>query len=235
MANLKAFLDLCRISNLPTVWTNVLAALVLSGVSFTGGDFLILAISLSLFYSGGMCLNDLYDAEIDRKEKPFRPIPSGRISPKAVEVFTLFLFVIALSLLLPTRHPSALFAGLVLLGLIVAYDKSHKKSPASVFLMAGCRLMVFVVTGLAISGTVTGAVWTGGLAQFLYILVLSLVARSENRSKIKFAFPVIPYMLAGISLLDGLLMGFGGSPAWFPAGVGGTVLTLFGQKYVRGD
>jgi len=235
MVNLKAFLDLCRISNLPTVWTNVLAALILSGASFSWADVVLLAASLSFFYSGGMCLNDLYDAQIDRVEKPFRPIPSGRIAAKAAWTFTLFLFVIALGLLLFTTYRSSLYAGLILLGLIVTYDKSHKKNPSSVFLMGGCRLMVFVVTGTAISGTINAAVLIGGLAQFIYILLLSLVARYENRSKKKFLFPVIPYMLAGISLLDGVLMSIGGSPAWFLAGAGGTALTLFGQKYVRGD
>jgi 4-hydroxybenzoate polyprenyltransferase len=235
MATFKAFLDLCRISNLPTVWTNVLAAMVLSGVSFSWADFLVLSASLSFFYSGGMCLNDLWDAEIDRVDKPFRPIPSGRISIRTAWLFTTSLFVIALSLLLIPGSRKALYAGFILLGLIILYDWSHKKRPSSVFLMAGCRLMVFVVTGAAVSGTVEGTVLIGGLAQFLYILVLSLVARYENRSEKKFPFPLIPFMLAGISLLDGMLMAFWGSSALFLAGAGGAVLTYLGQKYVRGD
>lgn len=235
MPAIKVFLDLCRISNLPTVWTNVLAAVVLSGTPFSWPNFLIISVSLSFFYSGGMSLNDIFDAEIDRVEKPFRPLPSHRISLRTAKLFTTFLFGVALALLFFTSNQKAFGAGLLLLGFIVAYDRSHKKHPLSVFLMAACRLMIFVVTSIAVSGTVGRPVLIGGLAQFLYILLLSLIARYENRSKGKFSFPVIPLILACISLLDGVIMAFWASPAWFLAGVGAAVLTHLGQKYVRGD
>lgn len=99
MPAIKVFLNLCRISNLPTVWTNVLAAVVLSGTPFSWPNFLIISVSLSFFYSGGMSLNDIFDAEIDRVEKPFRPLPSHRISLRTAKLFTTFLFGVALALL----------------------------------------------------------------------------------------------------------------------------------------
>jgi 4-hydroxybenzoate polyprenyltransferase len=235
MKSIKPFLDLCRISNLPTVWTNVLAAVVVSGEPFSWPTFLILSSSISLFYSGGMCLNDLFDVEIDQVHKPFRPIPSRRISTKEAMLFTIVLFAVALSLLLFVPYQRAVYAGLLLLGFIIAYDRIHKQTPFSVFLMAACRLMVFVVSAMAIAGTVGRPVLVGGFAQFAYILFLSLVARYENWIKTKFSFPLIPVMLACISLLDGVVMAFFASPVWFVAGLFGAVLTHFGQKYVRGD
>ena len=56
MSSVKAYLDLCRVSNLPTVWTNVLAALLLAEGEFVWSHVTLLALSLSLLYSGGMCL-----------------------------------------------------------------------------------------------------------------------------------------------------------------------------------
>ena len=40
---------------------------------------LLLAAS-TLLYAGGVALNDVYDADVDRQERPERPIPSGRVS-----------------------------------------------------------------------------------------------------------------------------------------------------------
>jgi len=42
-------------------------------------------------------------------------------------------------------------------------------------------------------------------------------------------------MIAGISLLDGVLMAVLVSPAWLIAGIAGTLLTGYGQRFVRGD
>ncbi|NTU42933.1 MAG: UbiA family prenyltransferase [Nitrospirales bacterium] len=231
---IKPFLALCRISNLPTVWTNVLAALVLSG-SFTWPDFLLLSLSLSLFYSGGMCLNDILDAEADRIRKPSRPIPSGKVSGKSAVIFTAALFATAIVILLFFSFQRVWCSGLILLALIIVYDSFHKGSPLSVIFMAACRLMVFWVSAMAVAGTVGLYVKIAGLIQFMYVLIISLAARHEKQMKAPYPFPVIPFMIASISLIDGAVMAVFASPAWLLAGIGGALLTGAGQKYVRGD
>ncbi len=74
---LRIALRLGRVSNLPTVWTNVAAAAVLAGVPLASLGVLALALACSLFYVGGMFLNDAFDREFDRRVRPERPIPSG--------------------------------------------------------------------------------------------------------------------------------------------------------------
>ncbi len=233
MISVKAYLDLCRVSNLPTVWTNVLAALVLSGAGFSWPDFLLLGVSMSLFYSGGMCFNDLCDTQFDCAHRPFRPIPSKRISPGVAGFFTLVLFGGGVSLL--GAFPGAFYGGLVLLAVIVLYDVFHKRNAASVLLMAGCRFMVFFVSAVAVSGAAGPYVLLAGAVQFVYIVLLSLISRHESRFQRKLSFPSIPKLLAGISLLDGIMMALLASPAWLLAGIGGFMLNNAGQKYVRGD
>src|SRR5262249_31030499 len=76
----RTYLALGRVSNLPTVWTNVVAGIALAGGSFTRQMAIRLGIAASLFYVGGMFLNDAFDRGIDARERPERPIPSGRIS-----------------------------------------------------------------------------------------------------------------------------------------------------------
>src|SRR5437899_1088645 len=63
---IRTLLVLGRISNLPTVWSNCLAAWLLAG----GGPwsrFAILGTGASFLYTGGMFLNDAFDVEFDRK------------------------------------------------------------------------------------------------------------------------------------------------------------------------
>jgi 4-hydroxybenzoate polyprenyltransferase len=232
---IKPYLSLCRVSNLPTVATNALAAVVLTGAGFGWSAFLLLLVSVSAFYGAGMCLNDRMDVAADRIAKPFRPLPSGRVSLRGATVLTGALFAAGLLPLFLVPFPRTAGFGLLLGLFIVAYDLFHRAHPSTVLLMGACRAMVFVVCAVAVTGGVPGPVALVGSLQFLYVLAISLVARFENGRKRPFAFPVIPVMIAGISLIDGAAMAFFASPLWIAAGIGGALLTLFGQRYVRGD
>ena len=231
----KAHLDLCRVSNLPTVWTNVLAAVVLAGSGWTPGMYLILAVSMSAFYAGGMCLNDIFDAGYDAIHNPTRPIPSGRLPIKGAWKIAVLLLGGGLLLLFISPHRQALFAGILLLASIVVYDRYHKNHGWCVFVMGACRFLVFAVSALAVSGSLGPRVWLAGILQFVYVLLLSATSRWEQQGGTKVSFPLIPLMIAGISLLDGVVLAVFISPLWLLAGVGGALLTLIGQRYVRGD
>ena len=234
-ATIKAYLDLCRVSNLPTVWSNVLAAMVLTGAGFSWPVFLLLALSLSLFYSGGMCLNDVCDAEFDRTARPGRPIPSGRIPLRSARFFSVALLALALFLLRLAPHPAGLYPGIALLLAIAAYDTLHRSHAASVLIMAACRLLVFITCSYAVSGMLARPALIGGAVQFAYVLVLTVVARQEHRRGTPYAFPLIMLLIAGIPLLDGIVLALFVSPVWLVAGLGGMLLTLAGQRAVRGD
>src|SRR5260370_25481493 len=80
-------LKLGRISNLPTVWTNVLAGTVLAGGVVQHWQTAIVLLAMSLLYVGGMYLNDYFDCAIDARERPQRPIPAGDVSAATVAVF----------------------------------------------------------------------------------------------------------------------------------------------------
>ena len=232
---LKAYLDLCRVSNLPTVWTNVLAAVVLSGADLNPGPYLILAISMSAFYTGGMCLNDIFDAAFDEKHNPGRPIPSGRLSMRKAWTIAVLLFGVGLLTLFLTPYRQAVPIGILLLAAIVVYDRYHKNQGWSVLIMGACRCLVFAASGMAVSGRLAPIVLLAGIIQFVYVLILSVTARWEQKWAKRGSFPLIPFMIAGISVLDGIVMGVFASPLWLLAGASGALLTVAGQRYVRGD
>src|SRR5947199_337043 len=59
--SLTTLLRLGRVSNLPTVWTNVLAGAVLAGGDWRSWRLGFVLLAMSLFYVGGMYLNDYFD------------------------------------------------------------------------------------------------------------------------------------------------------------------------------
>ncbi|ACH38839.1 hypothetical protein Gbem_1824 [Citrifermentans bemidjiense Bem] len=231
----RAYLNLCRVSNLPTVWTNVLVASLLSGAPLSCRLLLLLAFSLSCFYLAGMVLNDLCDCEYDRMFRPSRPIPRGDVSERAALILTVALSCAGLGALVFAPDLRGGLAALCLLAVIIAYDHHHKENPFSVLLMAGCRFLVFVVVGFALAGKVAEAVLLAGGAQFFYVVALSVFARYDNNRETPLPFPAMPLLLAGISLLDGVMLMLLVEPVWLLAGLSGFFLTLAGQRFVRGD
>jgi 4-hydroxybenzoate polyprenyltransferase len=78
------WVELVRLPAVFSAWSNILAAHL---IATTGSPHwrllaLQLAITTSLYWAG-MVLNDCFDLNNDRIERPERPLPSGRIAPRA--------------------------------------------------------------------------------------------------------------------------------------------------------
>jgi geranylgeranylglycerol-phosphate geranylgeranyltransferase len=73
---------------------------VLIGASVAMGPFspkiLLAFITSFLVCGGGNAINDYFDIEIDRINRPTRPLPSGRISARAAYYYSLLLFIIGI-------------------------------------------------------------------------------------------------------------------------------------------
>src|SRR5687768_15161994 len=85
----RAYLELVRVPNLFTAAGDVFAGyLMLSrGVGVEWRDLLVLVAASVVLYAGGVVLNDYFDRDVDRVERPERPIPSGRVAPREVLAF----------------------------------------------------------------------------------------------------------------------------------------------------
>lgn len=277
-------LRLGRISNLPTVWTNVLAGIVLgAGFASPTRTGMLLA-ALSLFYVGGMYLNDAFDRDIDARERPERPIPSGAIT--AATVFTLGFSMLGggLALLFFTGSGWSGAAAGIALGLaIVLYDWKHKNNPLSPVLMGLCRVLVYVAAAFAVTTAVENRLYAGAAVLLFYLIGLTYAAKQENLNRIAnlwpLAFLAAPFLyplvagtwtpsavvlyfmflawvlyalshlmvpgrinvpravvslIAGICLLDGLLIALYGGTYLPWIAVGGFALTLGLQRWIPG-
>ncbi|MBP8257939.1 MAG: UbiA family prenyltransferase [Opitutaceae bacterium] len=216
---LGIWLDLSRAGNFPSIWSNALAALVLSspspGEMPAPGMIGIVFLAGSLAYAGGTTLNDVADVAFDAIHRPERAIPRGWVARRTAAWIGIGQLFAGLGILLFAGAAPLAVSGLG--GIIVAYDWLHKRWAGSVALMAGCRLM------LAVSiATLPGQLmrmpfllWLAGL--FVYIVVLSVLARREYRpgaSSEKLG-RVVRRLLAFIPLVDALALGV--TTAWIPA------------------
>ena len=189
-----AWLQLARISNTPTVVSNTVAGAVLASTAAEAGTVAVVAVAMALFYTAGMILNDVFDYEVDARERPERPLPSGQVSRGAALGAAVALFVLGEALLVVEGwRPAA--AGLGLIALIVLYDAWHKGNLFSPVLMGGCRFLVYVVAALAVAGVVGLEVWTAAAVLLLYIVGLTQVAKAEGSGLLS-AWPMAAVLAA---------------------------------------
>ena len=179
MSSLDGWLRLARISNTPTVVSNAIAGGVLASAAAGAGTVALVALSMALFYTAGMILNDVLDLDVDRRERPERPLPSGVVSRNAAVTAVVALFVAGEALLALTGL-EAFLAGLGLIALIVLYDSWHKGNALSPVLMGGCRALVYVIAALAVASAVETEVWAAAGVLLLYIVGLTQVAKAEG-------------------------------------------------------
>ena len=205
--NVKTALQLGRVSNLPTVWSNTLAGAALTGSNPLSGNLLIMMFAMSLAYIGGMFLNDAFDREIDAKERPERPIPSKQI--KAAEVFAAGFTLLAGAVMFAAVAAASwghnfllvTLLSLALCGAIVIYNKWHKDNPYSPVIMGICRLLVILAAGFAAAESPSIVLYFGAVAILCYQIGLTYTAKQENFGEVKNLWPLA---LLAAPLLYGL-------------------------------
>lgn len=192
MTTLIAVLRLARVSNLPTVWSNVLAASVLAGGLETSALAWVLA-AMSALYTGGMVLNDAFDRKIDARERPERPLPSGQISLASVWIVGGALLAAGV-VVLASFGPGGAMAGSALAMAILLYDARHKGNPLSPLIMGTCRALVYITTALAAGVALSPVILGAAFAVLLYVVALTQLAKR--------GFPYVGLLIAGIALFD---------------------------------
>ncbi len=225
---LHHLLTLARVSNLPTVWSNCLAAWLISGVAPTWA-LLPLMLGASMLYAGGCTLNDACDAPWDAQHRPERLIPSGVLSRRAVWVIGLTEMTTGLAAIF-AAGVSVWWPAPALAAAILLYDAWHKQSPLSVIIMGACRWLLYL-TAASVAGGKFGPVMICGGVLWLYIIVLSLVARGEAKRgasvpRTRYLLFLVPFALAAAAWSNDVSVYLIPAPVVFSALAG--VLMLWG-------
>lgn len=188
-------LAMSRFANLPTVWSNGLLGVILGWSIFRSQADLnplslaLIGLALSCLYLGGCFFNDWHDVEFDENTRPDRPIPSGRWKRKTILLFSVTLMCGGLVLSTLASLPSAVFSLCIIICILV-YTRWHKAHPASFLAMAGARAFIYPAAAFSLLSwndwmapkyppSSFFFIWVG-LALGLYILGISLTARSET-------------------------------------------------------
>jgi 4-hydroxybenzoate polyprenyltransferase len=229
-----AYLLLARVSNLPTIWTNVIAGAALTGAPMTVATLLPVAVGMSCFYTAGMWMNDACDAEADAAARADRPIPSGDVTRREVWTGTAVLTGAGAVAVALARPPLLTWLWVVLLAAAITYyNVRHKRDRFGPLAMGLCRGLVYLVAGAAVAGAAGTAVRTGATVMVLYVLSLTFVGKTLGPR----AGQIMPWLIAGISLVDAvviLTMAPEAHLLWVLAAVAGFIATTAGQRVVSG-
>jgi 4-hydroxybenzoate polyprenyltransferase len=206
---LSTLLRLGRISNLPTVWTNVIAGAVIAGGAQRPVEIALIALAMSALYVGGMYLNDYFDRAVDARERPDRPIVTGAIGAGAVSAIGFGLLATGIGLMIPFGVV-AMLSGALLAGAIVLYDVWHKGNPVSAVVMGACRALVYVGAGVAVAATVSIHLMVGAVALAAHVIGLTYAARQESLDRVGNLWPLgllaVPLLLALPGAIGGWLV-----------------------------
>ncbi|MEU6982376.1 SCO3242 family prenyltransferase [Streptomyces sp. NPDC046324] len=146
-----AWAELLRVSALATVPGDALAGAAAAGLRPNRSTLLAIGSSLCL-YEAGMALNDWADLAEDAVDRPHRPLPSGRITPRAALGASAALTAAGLTLAARAGRP-ALATATVLAATVWSYDLHLKHTPAAPATMATARAVNLLLGTIA---TTTG-------------------------------------------------------------------------------
>ncbi len=240
--NLSLALRLSRISNLPTVWTNVLVGALLAGGSLADPRLPLLMVALSLFYTGGMFLNDAFDREFDALHRPERPIPSGQVSARQVFAFGFGMLALGMVVVAGVAGVSAglspwraLASGAALGAAIVFYNAHHKNNPLSPLVMGLCRVLVVVTAAYSMAAVLPGAVILAAAALLCHLIGLTYIAKQEHLDRIGSLWPL---GFLALPLLYGVMLAWSAPVVWLPLALYLAVLAFalnLLRRRARGD
>jgi hypothetical protein len=190
---------LVRLPNAFTAPSNVLAGyFVTTPTTETNGLHLTaLMVSSGLLYIAGIVLNDYFDIEIDRKERPSRPLPSGSV-PKRHALYMAIAALVSANAIAFSAGPASLAVSLALTATIIAYDYRLKHTIAGPFAMGGSRFLNVI---LGASPAIPVALFADNIASlgltlfaaaslFTYVVAITLLSRNEVGSERPSSFPI---------------------------------------------
>lgn len=183
----KEYLQLIRLPNVFTTPSNILAgyfaAVTTTAAAEADGVHLIaLMVSSGLLYIAGIVLNDYFDIEIDKKERPSRPLPSGKISKGYALTIAIVALLIA-NIIALIVGPISLAISLALTLLIIAYDYQLKYSVLGPFAMGGTRSLNVIFGAspvlLYIDNHSVAIVGVAAASLFFYVSSITILSKKE--------------------------------------------------------
>jgi len=177
-AKLAGYAQLARPANLVTAAADVIAGYAIAGAPGLG-TLAPLAMASMLLYAGGVVLNDAFDAPRDARERPERPIPSGRVTRAAAFIFGAIL--LGAGVVIAGAVGGASLSVALAIALVALFYDAHAKhhallGPAT---MASARALNLLLGVSSAPALLLGAA-PFALLPFAHVAILTLVSRGET-------------------------------------------------------
>jgi 4-hydroxybenzoate polyprenyltransferase len=214
----RGYLELMRPANIVTAWADILVGFAASGsgIIFTKlingeASFAVLIplawllLATTGLYGGGIVFNDVFDAELDAKERPNRAIPSGRVSRQNATLLGSILFAIGIIAAFQVSWLSAAIAIFITLSSLL-YDSLSKHhpffGPLNMGLCRGSNLLL----GVSAVPEIIQERWYLALIPVLYIAAITAISQGEVHGGKKIT-GVLALLLIAIVLTAVLALG----------------------------
>jgi 4-hydroxybenzoate polyprenyltransferase len=213
MTKLGAYLRLMRPANIITAIADIMMGFSASGILLArpfwenglGAETLQplgwLVLSTIGLYGGGVVFNDVFDADLDRVERPERPIPSGAATVTGAATLGAVLLIGGILAAWQVSDLSAMIA-LAVAGLSLLYDwKGKHHNFLGPINMGSCRGGNLLLGVSAVPAAVE-QLWFIALIPIVYIAAITMVSRGEvhggNTAALKAAVLMYVLVFAGI-------------------------------------
>lgn len=210
---IKNYLQLMRAPAVFTALSNIFAAhLILTQGSFIWFDLWLLLGSTAALYSAGMILNDWFDYEVDCRQRPSRPLPSGRIQRQSALLLGSILLIAGVGLAATVGIVSFYLAlGITLL--VLLYNGLLKRTAVAGLVMGGCRYLNWLLGFSLLPLTLQTLVIP--IPIFLYVMSLTLLSQQEESAQDKTVVlsTGAGVILAGLSII-GIIIFVRAAPGW---------------------
>ncbi len=187
----RGYFELMRPANIVTAWADILVGFAASGsgiifAQLINGDvnFAILVplawllLATTGLYGGGIVFNDVFDADLDAKERPNRAIPSGRVSLKNAIFLGSILFAIGIGAAFQVSWLSGAIAILIALSALLynSLAKHHAFfGPLNMGLCRGSNLLL----GVSAVPAIIAERWYLTLIPMIYIAAITAISQGE--------------------------------------------------------
>lgn len=179
---LKPWIQIIRPSNVLTAISDVLAGVALACLFLQqdlppNNPLIWITISSMLLYTGGIVFNDVFDAALDKVERPERPIPSGRIKKSAASVLGTLAFAIGCFLAYQVNM-TAFYVSLAIVLMCLLYNgKAKHHFLAGPIVMGACRGLNLLL-GMAVLPDAL-SYWYIAIIPIIYIASVTNISRGE--------------------------------------------------------
>ena len=185
---LRQYLLLVRLPNTFTAPSNILAgyfALILPSYANVS-HLAILILSSLLLYLSGIVFNDYFDIEEDRKERPFRPLPSGKVTKQKAFIIAAA-SMLAGNILVFAVGATSVVISIILSATIIAYNYRLKHTVAGPFTIGAARFLnvslgaspAFPALLFSNNNILIVRIMIVSVSMFLYVIAISILSRME--------------------------------------------------------